>query len=88
MAKKSEMTLEKLAQMVAQGFDEVKGEMATKADLADVKTEVRNLRTEMNNRFDAFDLHFSATLSLWRDELDDLKQRVSALEQSSRPRKA
>ncbi len=91
------MSLEKLARMVANGFEKTatKEEVATREELI---TQVGGLRKEMLERFKIVDdrfkavderfndmkLHISSLGSDWRDRFDALEVRVRRLEQKSR----
>ena len=82
MAKEKNITLDKLARMVALGFKEG----ATKTDLEKcaTKEELTVVHTEMNDGFERLDLHISSLGSDWKERFDALEIRVRKLEQQRR----
>ncbi len=76
------MTLDDLAVMVAEGFDDVKGQMATKQDLAEVKQDLSEVKQEIINlkhEVGAVKSNVNNYLELSEKRYSELKQRDALL---------
>lgn len=81
------MTLDELARMVAEGFEQTSTKTELKEGLAAVRVEIKEVRTEVKDvkhAVDGLDMRLSAYASYWRDELEAIKERVEVLEKGSR----
>jgi hypothetical protein len=79
---KSKMTIDKLAIMVAKGFESVESRMATKDDIKNMATkldieDLKNKIEGINNRLDSHALN-----KVSYDKFDPLVKRVEKLEKT------
>ena len=70
--KKKSLTSEDLARMIQRGFED-----------AATKTEITDLRQEMNERFDRMELHFSASSIRVREDINYLDTYIKHLERQN-----
>jgi len=77
---KKNITIEKLAEMIANGFEQTatKDDLAT--GLAEVRKEMHERFAAVDERFDRVELHISSLGSDWRERFDALEMRVRKLE--------
>ena len=78
--------IDKLARMVAMGFDEVKedisdirNKMATKGDLTNLRSE---LKGDMSNLQNDIDIMLSRHIGTFRKDYDELAARVKRIEEA------
>jgi len=81
---KKKMTLDRLARMVADGFEEIENKMATKDDLATLKVDLKALERKV----DKIDLRVDEVYDILKrfEETDilNLQKRVRVLEKAVR----
>ena len=85
----NEVTLEKLAGMVARGFDEIKLEMVTKSEFNFLKSEFNFLRGEfksLNKKVDKLDYQVDEVYDILKqfeeNDILNLQKRVQILERA------
>jgi hypothetical protein len=77
-----EAKIDDLAQMVARGFTEIRREMATKQDLADLRDELRDeFKADMGRLRGDIDIMLDRHIGTFRKDYDELAARVKRLEQ-------
>jgi hypothetical protein len=84
--KTKKITLDGLAAMVADGFSEITGKMATKDDIANMATkdDIARLEGRINHiEIGQEDIKLRLDSVAYRFELTDLKKRVEKLEEKS-----
>lgn len=82
--KKGKMTMERLARMMADGFEEISGKVATKEDLTEVKSKL----AEHDKRFSKLEYKIDevkdAVERLEESDILNLQKRVQVLEKAVR----
>ena len=77
MSKNSKMTIEKLATMVAKGFNGIDGKMATKNDIKELKLDLESVERRLSTKIESIDEKVEA---LEEVDVRNLQQRVYILE--------
>lgn len=80
--KKVKITLERMARMMADGFDELSDKVATKEEQNDLKSEVSDLKVEMNTRFTELENKLESYTSFWHRKFNEHEVWLQSLDKS------
>ena len=87
-AKQERITIERLATIVARGFEDVSGRLdgvssrlgKVEDEVTDVKEELKKIVTHMDTRIDGLELKISSASASWVHEFDRLHDWIEELD--------